>query len=141
MPLLYHLINHMITTLNGTIALIDLDGRFSPSHLDCDLQHIHVFRPTRSNAKATLDGAEEYMLWGDHGSKGREWVGTLVNGGVGGDIMVDWKGWLRVEREEVGAFSVGVGIEEVVGERGTRQEIVESKGWKGVSELGSYCWQ
>lgn len=141
LPLLYHLIDHMITTLNGTIVLIDLDGRFSPSHLACDLLHIHIFKPTKSNFKATLDGVEDYMLWGEHKSKSREWVGTLVNGGMGGDIMVGWKGWLRVEREEVGGFPVGVGIEEVVRERGTRQDVVDKKGWKGISELGDYHWQ
>jgi len=140
LPLLYHVIDHMVTALNGTVALIDLDGRFSPSHLSCDLQHVHIFRPLKDNLKATLDGVEEYMLWEDHASKGREWVGTLVNGGVGGDVMVGWRGWLRVEREEVGGFAVGVSVEEVIGKREERQELVESKGWKGVSEMGEYRW-
>lgn len=130
----------MITALSGTIALIDLDGRFSPSHLTCDLHHIHVFRPTKSNFKATLEGLEDYMLWGEHESKGREWVGTLVIGGVGGDIMFGWRGWLRVEREEVSRFAVGVSVEEIIGEREKRQDVVDSKGWKGVSEIGEYSW-
>jgi hypothetical protein len=131
----------MVTSLQGTVALIDIDGLFSPSHLSCELQHIHVFRPTKRNLKVTLESVEEYMLRGEHGSKGREWVGTLVNGGVGGDIMVGWRGWLRVEREEVSGFTDGISVEETVGEREKRQEVVDSKGWKGVSKLGNYCWK
>jgi len=131
----------MVTSLQGTVALIDIDGRFSPSHLSCELQHVHVFRPTKRNLKVTLESVEEYMLWGEHESMGREWVGTLVNGEVGGDIMVGWRGWLRVEREEVSGFTDGVSVEEVVGEREKRQEVVDSKGWRGTSEMGKYCWK
>lgn len=131
----------MVTGLSGTVALIDVDGRFSASHLSCDLNHVHVFRPTKGNFTATLEGVQEYMLWGEHGSKGREWLGTLVNGGVGGDVMVGWRGWLRVEREEVRRFAVGSSIEEVFGEREQRQDVVDHKGWKGVSEMGNYSWR
>lgn len=141
LPLLYHVIDHMVTSLHGTVALIDIDGRFSPSQLSCELEHVHVFRPTQMNLKVTLESVEKYMLWGEHGSKGREWVGTLVNGGVGGDIMVGWRGWLRVEREDVCGFELEVSVEEVMGEREKRQEVVEAKGWKGVSEMGSYYWK
>lgn len=74
------------------------------------------------------------MLDGDHGSKEREWVGTIVNGGVGGDINVGWRGWLRVEREEVGSFGWGVSVEEEVGKRERGSEVVDAKGWKGVCD-------
>jgi hypothetical protein len=72
------------------------------------------------------------MLYGEHGSKGKEWVGTIVNGGVGGDINVGWRGWLRVEREEVESFGWGVSVEEAVGDRERRMQAVDDKGWKGV---------
>ena len=138
--LLYHIINHLVTVLNGTVALVDVNGRFSPTHLDCDLKHVHVFRPTQSSLKITLESVEEYMIWGGHGSQGREWLGTLVNGGVGGDINVGWGGWLRVERENVEGFSMGMSVEEALGERGMRQQIVDPKGWKAVSETGEFRW-
>jgi hypothetical protein len=74
------------------------------------------------------------MLYGDHGSKGREWVGTVVNGGLGGDINVGWRGWLRVEREEVGAFGWGISVEEAMDDREKRWEVVDGKGWKSVCD-------
>jgi hypothetical protein len=131
----------MVTELNGTVALIDVDGYFSPSHLSCDLRHVHIFRSTKENLAITLESVEGYMLEGEHGSHGREWVGTLVNGGVGGDVMVGWRGWLRVEREHVTGFALGGGIEGVIGEREKRQEVVDSSGWVGYSEMGKYTWK
>ena len=70
------------------------------------------------------------MWYGDHGSKSREWVGTIVNGGTGGDINLGWRGWLRVEREEVGNFGWGISVEEAIGDREKRWEVVNAKGWK-----------
>lgn len=140
LPLLYHIIDHIISTLNGTVALIDIEGRFSPSQLHCDMMHLHVFRPTKANLKATMDSVEDYMLWGDHESKGREWVGTILNGGVGGDVMVGWRGWLRVEKEAVGHFGDGVSVEEAWAERGMRQEVAEKSGWRAGSEIGDFRW-
>jgi hypothetical protein len=81
------------------------------------------------------------MLWGEHESKGREWLGTVVNGGVGGDIMLGWRGWLRVEREETVGFAPGMSAEEALGESEARQEFVESRGWKAVSDLGEFSWR
>ena len=74
------------------------------------------------------------MLYGDHGSKEREWVGTIVNGGVGGDVNVGWRGWLRVEREEVCGFGWGISVEEALGDRERRRSVVEGKGWKGICD-------
>ncbi|CAL3972741.1 hypothetical protein PZA11_004218 [Diplocarpon coronariae] len=149
LPLLHHILTHLVSPhhMNGTIALLDLTGRFSPSHLISalsvqDLRHIHVFRPTTANLQVTLDSVEKYMLYGEHKSQGREWLGTIVNGGVGGDINLGWSGWLRVEREEVCGFGVGVSIEEVWGERNGRQEVVDGKGWRAeCREGGSFLWQ
>jgi hypothetical protein len=136
LPLLYHLLTHLLS-LNNTISLIDLDGRFSPSHIHLPpslLNHIHVFRPTTSNLKVTLESIERYMLYGEHGSKGREWFGTVVIGGTGGDVNVGWRGWLTVEREEGGGFGWGVSVEEAVGDRERRREIMDGKGWRGFNE-------
>jgi hypothetical protein len=130
----------MISTLNGTVALIDLEGRFSPSQLHCDLMYLHVFRPTKANLKVTMDSVEDYMLWGDHESKGREWVGTILNGGMGGDVMVGWKGWLRVERGAVGNFGEGMNVREAWAERDMRQEVAEKSGWRAGSEIGDFRW-
>lgn len=71
------------------------------------------------------------MLYGEHGSKGREWVGTIVNGGLGGDVNLGWRGWLRIEREEVGTFGRGISVEEAVGDR---ERIVDGKGWKALCD-------
>lgn len=85
------------------------------------------------------------MLYGEHASKGREWMGTLVNGGgmmvKGADVVVGWRGWLRVEREAVSAFAEGMAVEEAWRERERRQEIVDSRGWKAGSEMGEFSWR
>lgn len=126
--------------------VVDLDGRFSPSHLVSlgmemrDLEHVHVFRCSKERLKVTLESVEGYMLWGEHGSQGREWLSTIVLGGVGGDVMVGWRGWLGVEREVVGGFGEGVSVEDAWGERERRMEVVEGKGWRGFCEIGDFSW-
>lgn len=146
LPLVYTMITHMVKVLNGTVAVIDLHGRFSPSHLTGmgmmkeELGHIHVFRCSKERLKVTVDALEEYMLWGDHASKGREWVSTIVLGGVGGDVMVGWRGWLGVERDVVGGFEEAVSVEEAWVDRERRQEVVDGKGWRGVCEIGEFKW-
>ncbi|KAH6712840.1 hypothetical protein BKA61DRAFT_484704 [Leptodontidium sp. MPI-SDFR-AT-0119] len=149
-------------SLEDVIALLDLTGRFSPSHLlsssstttsttsnspppsltKADLIHIHVFKPTKATLQATLDSIENYMLYGEHKSHAREWLGTIVNGGVGGDINLGWRGWLRVEREEVGGFGEGVSVEEAWGERERRGEVVDARGWRAEDEEGiGFVWR
>jgi hypothetical protein len=90
----------------------------------------------------TIAAVENYLLGGEHKSMVREWVGILVNGAQGGDVMVGWKGWLRVEseREDVPRFGTGLSVEEAMKEREQRQRAVESKGWRAVSEWGDYRW-
>jgi hypothetical protein len=105
-----------------------------------DLSHVHVFRCSKEKLKATLESLEGYMLWGEHGSKGREWLGTIVLGGAGGDIMVGWRGWLGVDRDLVGGFGEGVSVEEAWGERERRQEVVDGRGWRAICELGEFSW-
>lgn len=145
--MLYRLIYYLVHVLHGTIVLIDIDGRFSPSHLNLsldELKHIHIFRPNKSNLKATLESVENHMLRGEHHSKGREWVGTIVNGGVGGDISVGWRGWLRVERDAgMGmGFGAGVSVQEAVAERERREDQgVQERGWRAVTEIGEFSWK
>ena len=141
LPLVYRIVNHLVSVRGGTVAVVDIEGRFSPSHLDCELRHVHVFRPTRRNMKATLESVEGYMLWGEHGSKEREWMGTIVNGGVGGEIMTGWRGWLKVEKDSVKAFAAGVSVEEALREREMRQEGTSFTGWRAVSEYGGFSWR
>jgi len=144
LPLIYTVITHLVHTLGGTIVVIDLDGRFSPSHLTElsveGLRDIHVFRCSKERLKVTLESVEGYMLWGEHWSKGREWLSTIILGGVGGDIMVGWRGWLGVEREMVRGFAEGFSVEEAWGEKEGRQEVVDTKGWRGVCEMGEFSW-
>lgn len=156
LPLLYHIISTLVTSFNGTVAVIDLEGRFSPSHLRCDLNHVYIFRAIPSirggtggagssiqayDLKKTLENVEKYMLYGDHKSREREWVGTMVNGAVGGDISVVWNGWLSVDREEVARFPVGMNIEEALEDREKRQGIVDEACWRGTSRSGWYSWK
>lgn len=97
-----------------------------------------------------MEGIEAWMVGGEHGSMGREWVitavcgvgGSIGMGGVGvGNVVVGWRGWVRVEREEVLGFGVGLSVEEALRERGRRQEVVDEVGWKAVSEYGEYVWK
>lgn len=82
------------------------------------------------------------MLYGEHKSHAREWLGTIVNGGVGGDINLGWRGWLRVEREEVGGFGEGVSVEEAWGERERRGEVVDARGWRAEDDEGiGFVWR
>lgn len=125
-----------------------------------DLRHVHVFRPAHSQVRASLAAAGEYMLYGDHGSRDREWWGTVVvgssglfssaslphPGGGGGtaaataDVLCGYKGWLRVERDEVPGFHMAVSAEEALADRDRRAEAVGRSGWKAVSRWGSYSF-
>ncbi|KAM3079331.1 hypothetical protein ACMFMG_005765 [Clarireedia jacksonii] len=161
---------------NKTVVLIDLASRFSPSFLNVypddvigsegklkvsDLKHLHVFRPHAKNLESTLRSVEGYLLYGDHMSGERAFGGTMVlggegltNAGVEGKdlglgkpvVSVGWRGWLRVEREETAAFGAGMSADEILGERETRWEVVERKGWKvvadsGVGRGGEFRWK
>ncbi|EDN91500.1 hypothetical protein SS1G_00903 [Sclerotinia sclerotiorum 1980 UF-70] len=116
-----------------------------------DLKHLHVFRPSAQDLECTLRGIEKYMLYGEHNSYRREFGGTILFGfdgrDVGGnavnvkgmgrpEVVMGWRGWLRVEREEVGAFGAGVSAEEMLGERSRREEVVRAKGWRGMGDRG-----
>jgi len=90
------------------------------------------------------------MMYGDHGSKGKVWMGTIVIGDVPpvgapgkGNIyftLEKWKGWVRVGKKEVTGYPTGVSPKEVVGERDKRQDVVDGKGWRVSSEHGEYVF-
>ena len=146
LELLYRIVSIAVSPpRNGTIVVVDADGRFDVTQLRCeieDLKHVHVYRLLKGHVKDTLEQVESYLLGGEHASMGRECVGVVVNGAQGGDIMLGWRGWLRVEseREDVSRFGVGVSAEEAMGVREQRQLAVESKGWRAVSDWGEYRW-
>ncbi|KAG9246879.1 hypothetical protein BJ878DRAFT_247057 [Calycina marina] len=150
-PLIYHIIRQQLSIPNTTLCIVDLTQRFSISHLRSIgpslLQHLHVFSPAKENFRVTVAGLEKYMLYGDHGSRGRVWRGTIVIGEVPppaamlGKMVVfavnqSWRGWATVQREEVARYPWGVGPMQVIGERDKRHE----KGWSVVSETGIYTF-
>ncbi|KAB8290753.1 hypothetical protein EYC80_008390 [Monilinia laxa] len=163
LPLLIYILTTLLK-VEKSVVLIDTNSRFSPSFLPIenenedgngnnkvgrteeggklkksDLKHLHIFRPSPKNLEVTLKGIEEYILYGEHESHGREFGGTVLFGfdardaggnavanvkGMGRpEIMMGWRGWLRIEREEVAGFGVGVSAEEMLGERGRREEV------------------
>lgn len=84
-------------------------------------------------------------------SRGREWWGTVVVGaaegsgpaasGAAGDVVAaGWKGWLRVEREKVGGFAMGMGVREAKARRDERQRVVDGVGWAVESDWGGYVF-
>ncbi|KAK7942654.1 uncharacterized protein PG986_011767 [Apiospora aurea] len=127
-----------------------------------DLKHLYVYRPARSaeqaQVQASLAAAREYMLYAPHASQNRAWwgsvvvVGTTGTGGGGGggekqrqkrlvaDVVASWKGWLHVQRQEVPGFGVGMSVEEALGERERRAELVRDRGWEARAREGAYAW-
>ncbi|KAI1455578.1 hypothetical protein F4805DRAFT_468613 [Annulohypoxylon moriforme] len=172
LPLLYHLISTLIAEPhNYTIVVVDAENRFDvtrlvshshptthpsgsssyPAELS-DLRHVHVYRPARGQEqlRAAVAAASQWMIYGSHESRAREWWGTIVIGGgsgtgggmsVKGDVNAGWKGWLRVEREEVSGFPAGVSVEEALRDRDKRQEVVDDAGWVAMSRVGGYVWK
>jgi len=141
LPLLYLIVDTAVEEKLGTVVVVDMDGRFDVSRLRCELQHVHMVRPFKGALKITLDSIDDYLLYGQHQSKGRELVATIVIGGQGGDIMAGWRGWMLVEREEVAKFEPGTSVEEALVEREARQEAVESADWIASSACGEFRWK
>jgi hypothetical protein len=146
LELLYQIVSIAVSPpRNGTIVVVDVDGRFDVTQLRCeieDLKHVHVYRPLKGHVKDTILQVEDYLLGREHASMGRECVGIVVNGAQGGDVMVGWKGWLKVEsgRDDVPRFGMGISVEEAMREREQRQLAIETKGWRAVSDWGEYRW-
>ncbi|RYP44198.1 hypothetical protein DL768_009314 [Monosporascus sp. mg162] len=133
-----------------------------------DLRHVYVLRPPLSSPLApAVAAAREWMLYAPHGSRDRELWGTIVVGGGslpspsstssmsdggsgGGDVLVTagWRGWLRVEREDVPGFGMGesggsgaLSVEEALRERRRWGEAVERAGWVAGWRGGRYVWK
>ncbi|KAI3342556.1 hypothetical protein F4824DRAFT_208942 [Ustulina deusta] len=159
LPFLYHLISTLIAAPHDfAVVVVDAEAKFDatrligstdaekPSHpaTPADLAHVHVYRPARrgrEHVEAVLAGVDEYMVYGDHASRGRAWWGTVVVGGTGGDVNAGWKGWLRIEREGVAGFAAGISVEEALRERGRRHEVVQKAGWTAASPWETYVWK
>ena len=90
---------------------------------------------------------------GSKGSRGREWVATIVLGGPGGDFGFGWRGVWRVERDwesesRERGFGAAISVEEAWNEEMSRKDSRnaeenewEGKRWKIISEGGSYAWR
>ncbi|KAI0864260.1 hypothetical protein F4860DRAFT_465670 [Xylaria cubensis] len=158
LPFLYHLISTLISAPHSyTIVIIDTEAKFDATRLisnkpdskanypatPADLAHVHIYRPGRGaeRVRAVLGMLDEFMLYGDHASRGREWWGTVVIGGTGGHVNAGWKGWLRVDREDVAGFQVGISVEEALRDRERRQVAVDKAGWTAASRWGTYTWK
>lgn len=183
LQLLYTLIATLIAPPhNKAVLVVDMDGRFDITRvLDCapfpatvgelqgrpspapgpaDLNHVHVTRPARGSRAHTAEAiasAQNFMLYAAHGSRSREWWGTIVVGGGLNpaasstatatrlstptvDVTAAWKGWLRVDRPEIPGFGVGVSVEEACAARETRAQAVDAAGWVASSVWGGFAF-
>lgn len=150
LPLLYRLISALVSPPHlYALLIIDLDGRFDSTRLSCPethLRHVYVQRPASSSPerlRALVTDTETFMLYGDGArvSAARQWWGTVVLGGLGaGDIAAGWRGWLRVDREHIRGFTLGISAEEALEQRERRQDAVDAAGWAATSEWGGFTF-
>ncbi|KAM7205400.1 hypothetical protein V8F20_003169 [Naviculisporaceae sp. PSN 640] len=124
-----------------------------------DLDHVHIMRPPSGDAAHTAQwvaSVEEYMLYGDHPSRTREWWGTIVIGGGNNPagnpsaaasaqlaVTAGWKGWLRVDRAQpdtASGFPLGTSLEEALNARENRQRLVENTGWAATCPWGRFTF-
>lgn len=133
-----------------TVLVVDLEARFDATRLRCpeaDLRHVYVFRPPRcisgaDEVRLVVADAQRWMLYGRHESRGREWWGTVLVGGPGGDVSAGWKGWMRVDldEEEIGPGLGGglISAEEALARRQTMQKAADGAGWVVSSDWGGF---
>lgn len=116
-----------------------------------ELRHVHVYRPAHgslSHIRDVLTSAEQHMIYSRHASVAREWWGTIVIGGGSltalgpghADVTTGWKGWLRIDREEVRGFPVGTSVEEAIIERGQRQRAADAAGFTATCVWGGFAF-
>ncbi|KAF5234816.1 hypothetical protein FAUST_7440 [Fusarium austroamericanum] len=151
LPLLYKVISNLIGPSHlYAVLIIDIEGRFDATRLTCSpchMRHVYVQRPARSDlehTRALVAEAEGVLLYSDvaHASAGREWWGTIVVGSPGsGDISTSWKGWLRVDRENVRGFALGISAEEALDQKEKRQGVVDTAGWAATSQWGGFTFK
>ncbi|KAI1331639.1 hypothetical protein F5Y16DRAFT_240058 [Xylariaceae sp. FL0255] len=158
LPFLYHLVSTLIAAPNNyVVVIIDTEAKFDVTRLlgnnsesstthpatIPDLKHVHIYQPGRGQdqVQRILARLPQFMFYGRHESLAREWWGTIVIGGIGGDVNAGWKGWLKVERESVSGFAPGVSVEEALRDREKRQRAVEGAGWAAGSRWGGFAWE
>ncbi|OBS28875.1 hypothetical protein FPOA_02810 [Fusarium poae] len=151
LPLLYKVVSNLVgPPYLYAILIIDIEGRFDATRLNCSLshmRHVYIQRPARNDpehTRALVAEAEGILLYGDvaRASAGREWWGTIVVGGLGsGDISANWKGWLRVDREGVRGFGLGISAEEALDQKEQRQDVVDMAGWAVTSQWGGFTFK
>lgn len=116
-----------------------------------DLKHVHVYRPARgspSHTREVLSTAEHHMIYSKHASVAREWWGSIVIGGgspavlgpEAASVTTGWRGWLRVNREDVRGFGLGISIEEALLDRERRQRVVNNAGWTANCVWGGFAF-
>ncbi|OAA35056.1 hypothetical protein NOR_08148 [Metarhizium rileyi] len=148
LPLLYRVISTLVSEPHAyAVLVLDIDARFDPTRLETglsNLEHVYVLRPSQSSPghlRGLVAGAEAFMLYdaATRRSKGREWWGTVVMGGLAaGDLTAGWKGWARVDRAEVTGFALGMSVEEALAQRATRERAVADGGWAVSSRFGGF---
>ncbi|OBT86088.1 hypothetical protein VE02_05712 [Pseudogymnoascus sp. 03VT05] len=145
--LLYHIVSSAVSAPRSGVALVvDVDGRFDVTRLSCseeELRHVYVVRCGKEGVERCLEEGRSWLVYGEHGSKGRELGVRVVSGGEGGkgaDVVGCWRGWMKVGRGAAPGFGGGISVEEAMGERGERQGVVERSGWRAESDYGQYRW-
>lgn len=114
-----------------------------------DLRHVHIYRPARGSSahiRDVLASAEHFIVYAKHASVAREWWGTIIIGGGSptalgpghADVTTGWKGWLRVNRDDVPGFPLGMSAEEALVDRDQRQRAADSSGYTATCAWGSY---
>lgn len=64
-----------------------------------------------------------------------------VPGSGTADVTTGWKGWLRVDREEVSGFGVGMSAQEAVSDRERRHAAVQEAGWTAGCVWGAFSFE
>lgn len=154
LPLLYKLVSTLVSPPHRhAVLVVDADGRFDATRLACeggddDLRHVYVRRCSPEQLRAVVADTEGFMLY-RAASRDRQWWGTVVIPGAGrgdlgpgvGDVVgAGWKGWLRVDRDRVPPFAVGLGLDEALAERDARQRAVDAAGWAATSPWGGFVF-
>ncbi|KAF3342640.1 hypothetical protein VD0002_g1023 [Verticillium dahliae] len=149
-----------LTVGSGPNDDADHDKHDIETDTDDPLRHVHVYRPARSSIEHLRDviaAAEHRMLYGRHDSRTREWWGTIVIGAplaatTGSSsaagrpsssvqVTASWRGWMRVDRDEVRGFPLGAGVGEVLADRERRQAAVDEAPWTASCAWGSIVFQ
>ena len=173
--LVYSLLAALVADGPFVVLVVDpwhhFDATLVPMR-DQDLEHVHVLRPpVPLGVGDGLDGddddggwdvvektaqAREWLAYGTHASRHREFWGTVLFGGAAGrmsvhgragggggggvcaDVVTGRKGWLRVERPRLDGFPVGTSAEEALARREARQSAADAVGWRAVCAWGEF---